>query len=166
MLYRLKDMPSRREPVLRTTKTRYSDGASFFNLIKSKVNNIEAIYCQVVSDEILEGEEMCVHCAKELGLYAFCVKVPGEVHCANCHHGGQSKRCSFNNTPTMPSNAGSQLTQQPTPKSVELSIQKLNTMIGIQEDELCKLNNMVEQKLVHIKELKELRKSLASGPVP
>ncbi|KAJ5532988.1 hypothetical protein N7494_009540 [Penicillium frequentans] len=166
MLYRLKDMPSRREPVLRTTKTQYSDGASFFNLIKSKVKNIEAIYCQVISEEILEGEKMCTHCAKELGLYAFCVRVPGEIHCANCHHGGQSKRCSFNNAPTMPLSAGSQSTQQSTSTGVELSIQKLDTMIGSQEEELSKLRSMVEQKLGHIKELKELRQSLAGGPAP
>lgn len=165
MLYRLKDLPPIREPVLRTDKTRYSNGTTFFNLIKSKVNNIEAIYCQTTSDEILEGDKMCTHCAKELGLYAFCVRVPGEVHCANCHHGGQSKRCSFNDKTIMLPSAACQSVQQPTQTSVELFIQNLDSIIVSQEEELLKLKDMVEQKLKLIKDLREIRNNLASGPI-
>lgn len=67
---------------------------------------------------------------------------------------------------TMSFSAGSQSIQQSTQTSVELAFQKLDALIDFQGEELSKLNDMVEQKWGHIKELKELRKTLASGPVP
>lgn len=47
---------------------------------------------------------------------------------------------------------------------MELSIQKLDSMIYAQENELLKLQDMIEQKLELIEELKEVRNNLASGP--
>lgn len=56
--------------------------------------NIEALLGFVVGERVY-GKEACRHCRQLDGHFAGCVRMPGEKHCAPCHWGFQSSRCSF-----------------------------------------------------------------------
>lgn len=71
------------------------NGRDLFELINQKPQNTEALYAQVVADKVLEGQAECTNCLAGDGLYTVCVRVPGQYHCENCHHGRQQGRCSL-----------------------------------------------------------------------
>jgi hypothetical protein len=145
----MKSLPAKREPVLRETRYQYLHGDKFVSLIRQRIYNLEAIYAQVTSEEVFMGDEQCDHCARESGLYTECVGVPGERHCANCHHGSQYQRCSFNKT-VMPQLA-----------SAEPSIDMLDGMIVSETADISQLENMLERRRASLKQLEEWRAKLA-----
>lgn len=62
--------------------------------------------------------------------------------------------------------AACQSVQRCTQPSVNLPIQRVDSMIVSQEEELSKLIDMVEQKLELTDDLREMKNNLASRPFP
>lgn len=99
LLYSMKALPALREPTLRVSHTDKPNwpptGSNLGFLVNQKIQNIEALLAQVVSPDVFEGDAACSNCRTGDGLYTVCVRVPGQNQCANCHHGRQGSRCSF-----------------------------------------------------------------------
>lgn len=89
-----------REPTIRSRHPRGFKkchiGVDFWVLLAHKKSNVEAINAQSTG-KMIDDELACDNCAKGDGLFDGCVRVPGQMHCANCHFGDRAQRCSFLN---------------------------------------------------------------------
>ncbi|KAJ5142221.1 hypothetical protein N7526_003216 [Penicillium atrosanguineum] len=177
LLYSMRDLPSRREPILRAPNSRKRiwpmNGRDLIELINQKPHNTEALYAQVVADKALEGQAACTNCLAGDGLYPVCVRVSGQYHCANCHHGRQQDRCSLRpatslgageNNPEGEGNSPLQGTERAS-KSIEAGnidiAEKIGNLLLLEEKELARLHDMVAKKEDLIQTLKAIQESLS-----
>ncbi|KAJ5212363.1 uncharacterized protein N7498_004009 [Penicillium cinerascens] len=180
LLYSMRDLPARREPTLRAPNRHKRiwpmNGRDLFELINQKPQNTEALYAQVVADEVLEGQAACTNCLAGDGLYTVCVRVPGQYHCANCHHGRQQGRCSLRpatssgvkeNNPERERNSPLQGTervgQDTEARNIEIA-EKIGNLILAEEKELMRLQDMIAKKEDLIQTLKAINESLGVSP--
>lgn len=148
------------------------NGREFLELINHKPHNTEAFYAQVVADNVLEGQVACTNCLAGDGLYTVCVRVPGQYHCANYHHGRQQDRCSLRpttstgageNNPEGEGNSPLQGTERLS-KAIEAGnieiAEKIGNLLLAEEKELARLHDMVAKKEDLIQTLKAIQESL------
>ncbi|KAJ5923396.1 hypothetical protein N7454_008641 [Penicillium verhagenii] len=102
LLERLLKMAPVNEPVIRERYNNFWNVDRFFNRINASLTNVEAAVMQCVGEAITDPDEMCKHCRGSCGPFAFCVRVEGVKHCANCHWERFGHRCSFNTKSTKP----------------------------------------------------------------
>lgn len=140
-------------------------GRDFVELINQKPHNTEAFYAQVVAYEALEGEAACTNCFAGDGLYTVCFRLPGQHHCANCHHGRQQGRCSLRPATSLgagenPPLQGTERVSEATEAGNREIAKKIGDLLQEEEKELARLHDMIAKKEDLIQTLKAIQKSL------